>query len=81
MLSKVRTASSLIHNLTLYKDNKMLWKMTYNNTNMSGCSARGIALRDTKEELESLKRQLADKIYNVKIEKNEAYTERTVSSK
>ncbi len=55
--------------------------MTYNNTNMSGCSARGIALRDTKEELESLKRQLADKIYNVKIEKNEAYTERTVSSK
>lgn len=48
----------------------MIWKMTYNNKNMSGCSARGIALRDTKEELESLKLQLADKIYNVKIEKN-----------
>lgn len=47
-----------------------MWKMTYNNKNMSGCSARGIALRDTKEELESLKVQLADKIYNVKIEKN-----------
>lgn len=46
-----------------------MWKMTYNNKNMSGCSARGIALRDTKEELESLKVQLADKIYNVKIKK------------
>ena len=51
----------------------MRWKMTYNNINMSGCSARGIALRDTKKELEDLKFQLADKIYNVKIEKNKAY--------
>jgi len=47
--------------------------MTYNNINMSGCSARGIALRDTKKELEDLKFQLAGKIYNVKIEKNKAY--------
>lgn len=54
----------------------MLWKMTYNNANMSGCSARGIALRDTKEELELLKLQLADKIYNVKIEKNMVYEEK-----
>ena len=47
--------------------------MTYNNINMSGCSARGIALRDTKEELEVLKSTLADKIYNATIEKNKAY--------
>ena len=39
---------------------------------MSGCSARGIALRNTKEELEALKEQLKDSIYNVKIFKNEA---------
>lgn len=49
------------------------WKMTYNNANMSGCSARGIALRDTKEELEVLKEQLKGSIYNVKIDKNQAY--------
>jgi len=54
----------------------MRWKMTYNNTDMSGCSARGIALRDTKEELEALRFKLADNIYNVKIEKNKAYEEK-----
>lgn len=53
----------------------MKWKMTYNNTDMAGCSARGIALRETKEELESLKEQLKEKIYNVKIEENRAYKE------
>lgn len=47
--------------------------MTYNNKDMSGCSARGIALRETKEELEVLKEQLKDKIYNIKIEKNKAH--------
>lgn len=52
----------------------MKYKMTYNNKNMSGCSARGIALRDTKEELEQLKEELKDSIYNVKIHKNEANT-------
>jgi len=51
--------------------------MTYNNTDMSGCSARGIALRDTKEELKILRLRLADKIYNVKIEKNKAYEEKS----
>ena len=50
----------------------MKYKMTYNNKNMSGCSARGIALRDTKEELEALEKQLKDNIYNVKIEENKA---------
>ena len=49
----------------------MKYKMTYNNKNMSGCSARGIALRDTKEELLTLQETLKDSIYNVKIEKVE----------
>ena len=48
----------------------MKWKMTYNNKNMSGCSARGIALRESKEELEALAKQLEKDIYNIKIEKN-----------
>lgn len=50
----------------------MKWKMTYNNKNMSGCSARGIALRDTKEELQALAEQLKESIYKIKIEKNKA---------
>ena len=47
--------------------------MTYNNKNMSGCSARGISLRNTKKELEALAQELKDCIYNIKIEKNEVY--------
>lgn len=39
---------------------------------MSGCSARGIALRETKAELEALKEQLKDVITNVVIEENKA---------
>lgn len=54
----------------------MKYKMTYNNKNMSGCSARGIALRDTKEELETLKETLKDVIENIVIEKNKAYKEK-----
>jgi len=50
----------------------MKYKMTYNNKNMSGCSARGIALRETKAELEALKEELKDVITNVVIEKNSA---------
>jgi len=42
---------------------------------MSGCSARGIALRETKEELEALREQLKDSIYNVQIEKNPVFQE------
>jgi len=53
----------------------MKWKMTYNNKNMSGCSARGIALRNTEEELQALHQLLKERIYNVKIEKNRAYVE------
>ncbi len=55
----------------------MKYKMTYNNKNMSGCSARGIALRDTKQELEELKEVLKDVIENVVIEKNKAYQGKT----
>lgn len=54
----------------------MKYKMTYNNKNMSGCSARGIALRDTKEELGALAQELQKSIYNVVIEKNKAYKEK-----
>ncbi len=50
----------------------MKWKMTYNNKNMSGCSARGIALRDSKEELLVLAKELEKSIYNIKIEENKA---------
>lgn len=46
----------------------MKWRMTYNNKDMHGCSARGIATRETKEELETLAETLKDRIYNVKIE-------------
>jgi len=44
------------------------WRMTYNNRDLYGCSARGIALRDTKEELEALAEKLKETICNVKIE-------------
>ena len=50
--------------------------MTYNNKTMSGCSARGIALRDTKKELLELEEQLKDSIYNVKIFKNNIETKK-----
>jgi len=46
----------------------MRYKMTYNNKTMQGCSARGIALRNTKEEIEALAKELKDVIYNIKIE-------------
>ena len=52
----------------------MKYKMTYNNKNMSGCSARGIALRETKEELIALKEELKEVITNVKIEKQDRST-------
>lgn len=56
----------------------MKWRMIYNNKTMSGCSARGVALRDSKEELEALHEKLKDTIYNVKIEevKTEKHSKR-----
>jgi len=44
--------------------------MTYDNIGAAACSARGIALRDTKAELEALAEELKGKITNIKIEEN-----------
>ena len=57
----------------------MKWRMTYNNKNMSGCSARGISLRESKEELEALYESLEENIYNVKIEENKALSSKTIN--
>lgn len=57
----------------------MKWKMTYNNKNMSGCSARGISLRESKEELEALYESLKENIYNVKIEENKILSSKTIN--
>ncbi len=46
----------------------MQWRMTYNNIGGAACSARGIAHRTTKEELEALAIALKGKIENIKIE-------------
>ena len=47
----------------------MQWRMTYNNINGAACSARGIAHRKNREELEALAKSLEGKIENIKIEK------------
>lgn len=57
----------------------MKWRMTYNNKNMSGCSARGISLRESREELEFLYESLKENIYNVKIEENKAFSSKTIN--
>ena len=49
----------------------MQWRMTYNNIDGAACSARGIAHRETKEELEALAKTLEGKIENIKIEKSQ----------
>ncbi len=54
----------------------MKWRMTYNNVNGAACSARGIAHRETREELESLAKALEGKIENVIIERNKTYTQK-----
>ncbi|MFY9142982.1 hypothetical protein [Sulfuricurvum sp.] len=43
--------------------------MTYNHTGVTGCSARGIAKRESEQELQELAEQLKDSICNVRIEK------------
>ena len=50
--------------------------MTYNNVGGAACSARGIAHRETKAELEALAKALGDKIDNIKIEKNNRYSQK-----
>ncbi len=54
----------------------MKWRMTYNNVGGAACSARGIAHRETKAELEALAKELGDKIDNIKIEKNNTYSQK-----
>lgn len=44
-----------------------MYRMTYNNKGVSGCSARGIAKRDTVDELIKLAETLKDSICNVEI--------------
>ncbi|MEE8587984.1 MAG: hypothetical protein V3S80_01415 [Sulfurimonadaceae bacterium] len=51
----------------------MQWRMTYNNVDGAACSARGIAHRETKEELEALAKELEGKISNVHIEQNKTF--------
>lgn len=48
-----------------------MYRMTYNNKGISGCSARGIAKRESEEELRVLAEQLKEGICNVCIEKIE----------
>lgn len=52
-----------------------MYRMTYNHTGVSGCSARGIAKRETKEELEQLVEELKDSICNVEIRPLQGQTE------
>jgi len=47
----------------------MKWRMTYNNIDGAACSARGIAHRESKEELIALAKRLEGKIDNIKIER------------
>jgi len=47
----------------------MKWRMTYNNIDGAACSARGIAHRNSKEELVALAKSLEGKIDNVKMER------------
>ncbi len=51
-----------------------MYRMTYNNTGVSGCSARGIAMRESQEELLVLAEELKESINNVHIEKLEDST-------
>jgi len=44
-----------------------MYRMTYNNKGVEGCSARGIAKRETKEELLELAEQLKESIFNIEI--------------
>lgn len=52
--------------------------MTYNNVDGAACSARGVAHRETKEELEALAKELDGKIRNVHIEQNKRSTQKGI---
>ncbi len=53
-----------------------MYRMTYNHLNSVGCSARGIAKRETKEELLKLAEELKDSICNIDIRPIEGKTEK-----
>jgi hypothetical protein len=44
-----------------------MYRMTYNHKGVTGCSARGIAKRNSKEELLKLAEELKDSICNIEI--------------
>jgi hypothetical protein len=44
-----------------------MYRMTYNHLNTTGCSARGIAKRENREELVKLAEELKETICNVDI--------------
>jgi hypothetical protein len=46
-----------------------MYRMTYNHTGVTGCSARGIAKRESEQELQQLAEELKGSICNVHIEK------------
>ncbi|PHM18295.1 MAG: hypothetical protein CJD30_02365 [Sulfuricurvum sp. PD_MW2] len=46
-----------------------MYRMTYNHTGTTGCSARGIAKRESILELQKLAEELKDSICNIHIEK------------
>lgn len=46
-----------------------MYRMTYNHTGVTGCSARGIAKRESVKELKALAEELKGSICNVHIEK------------
>ena len=46
-----------------------MYRMTYNHTGVTGCSARGIAKRESIHELKELAEELKGSICNINIEK------------
>jgi hypothetical protein len=46
-----------------------MYRMTYNHLNTTGCSARGIAKRESIQELHNLAEELKGSICNIHIEK------------
>jgi len=55
--------------------------MTYDNIGGAACSARGIAHRETKEELEALAKELEGKITNIKIEEDRTFSANSTKEK
>lgn len=53
-----------------------MYRMTYNHTGVTGCSARGIAKRESKEELLKLANELKDSICNIEIRPIEGSVEK-----